>query len=456
MKIRNKILISFSSTVFLLIGITFIVIYLFYSEFREEEFQQRQKLKISTTLYFLTEIKKTNEELIEAVDRLTINDLFDEKLLLFNEKKQLIYSSVDNTIVARSREMLSALNAKNQWIETKDGLYDVVGTYIEKNGETYFGISKAYDTYGYSKLYFLRNSLLIAFIIITVSVLLISFFLAKRISKPLASLADFLASYRLSEERQLPKRINTSTAEIITLNDKFNELVERTHEAFAFQKHSIQHISHQLKTPITVLISELERIKSSDAAMNLQSDLESQIIKTKSLADIINILLEILKTETDQNINKEQIRIDEIIFDCIEDLNKLYPDFNFEINYISVEPEVERLILNSNKMLIRQVFQNLLSNCISYSDNSKAEIKIDCSFKDEVRIVISNAGRPVSEEEQKHLFSHFFRGENSWGKTGFGLGLALTKKIITLNRGTIVYSSPSTNQNIFQITLPLS
>src|SRR5690554_670852 len=221
MKIRNKILISFSSTIFLLIGIIFVVIYLFYSAFREEEFQQRQKQKISTTLFFLTEIKKTDDELIEAVDHLTINDLFDEKLLLFDENKQLIYSSVDDTPITISKEMLSGLNSENQWIETKDGLYDVVGTYIEKNGETYFGISKAYDTHGYSKLYFLRNSLLLALLVITVSVFLIASYLAKKIARPLADLANLLSSYRLTDEAPLPKRITTTTAEIISLNDKF-------------------------------------------------------------------------------------------------------------------------------------------------------------------------------------------------------------------------------------------
>lgn len=455
MKIRNKILISFSSTIFLLIGIIFVVIYLFYSAFREEEFQQRQKQKISTTLFFLTEIKKTDDELIEAVDHLTINDLFDEKLLLFDENKQLIYSSVDDTPITISKEMLSGLNSENQWIETKDGLYDVVGTYIEKNGETYFGISKAYDTHGYSKLYFLRNSLLLAFLVITISVFLIASYLAKKIARPLADLANLLSSYRLTDEAPLPKRITTTTAEIISLNDKFNELVNRTHEAFAFQKHSIQHISHQLKTPITVLISELERIKDKEEAEELRPELEIQIVKTKSLADIINILLEILKTETDQIISKKEIRIDEVIFDCVADLNQLYPHFHFEINYTSVDPEVNKLIFKINKMLIRQVFQNLLSNCIAYSDNDKAEIKIDCSLKEEVKVIISNSGKPLSEEERKHIFNHFFRGENSWGKTGFGLGLVLTQKILALNSGSIRYTNPSEHLNVFEITLPI-
>lgn len=455
MKIRNKILIYFSSTIISLIAATFFIIYIFFSANREEEFQQRQKQKISTTLYFLSEIKNTDGQLIEKIDRLTINDLFDEKLLLFNDKKELIYSSVDDTPVPISKEILSKLNSKNRWIETKDGYYDVVGTYIEGNGKTFFGISKAYDTFGYSKLFFLRNILIVSFIAITIALLLVSFYLAQRISKPLTDLANLLSSYRLGTN-QLSENIKTTTFEISYLNEKFNELVKRTQEAYAFQKNSIHHISHQLKTPITVLISELERIKNGDDSKNIKFELEHQIIKTKSLADIINVLLEISKSEAGQAISREQTRVDELIFDSIEEINTLYPGFNFEVIYLPHNPESNKLILDINEMLMRQAIQNLLNNCIAYSSNSNAEIIIDCTLVNELKISISNIGSPVTKEEERYLFSHFFRGENSRGKPGFGLGLVLTKKIIALNCGNIVYSNPSADLNIFELRFPLS
>ncbi|MGE5393872.1 MAG: sensor histidine kinase [Candidatus Saccharibacteria bacterium] len=455
MKIRNKILIYFSSTVITLTGITFLIIYLFFSANREQEFQQRQKQKILTTLYLLTEIKKIDEKLIEAIDSLTINDLFDEKLLIFNQKKELIYSSLDDIPIKVSKDLLSKLNKENRWIKTKEGLYDVVGSYIEKNGNAYYGISKAYDTFGYSKLIFLRNVFAISFILITATLLLVSFYLSKRISKPLTALANLLTSYRLGE-KQLPQNIRTTTFEITYLHEKFNELVKRTYEAFDYQKHTVHHMSHQLKTPIAVLISELERIKIRNQDENIKSDLENQIIKTKSLADIINILLEISKAESGQSIAREHLRVDEIIFDCIEELNTLYPDFNFEVNYIPQEPNVDNLVIYSNEMLIRQAMQNLLRNCIAYSDNNKAEIKIDCTQSEELSILISNTGQPVLAEEKKYLFDHFFRGENSRGKAGFGLGLVLTRKIMDLSDSSIIYSNPTDHLNVFELHFPLS
>ncbi|HUH75271.1 MAG TPA: HAMP domain-containing sensor histidine kinase [Chitinophagales bacterium] len=455
MKIRNKILIYFSSTIIVLLALTFSSIYIFYLSNREEEFQQRQKQKISNTLYFLYEIKKTDNELIEAIDQLTINDLFDEKLLLFNENKELIYSSIDDTPVVISKDMLSELNINHQWIETKDGLYDVIGTYIEKDGSIYYGISKAYDTFGYAKLYFLRNTLLIAFFIITASIFLVSFYLAKVISDPLSKLAHLLNSYRL-DENPTTEKIKTTTDEIIDLNDKFNELIKRTQESFAFQKQSIQHISHQLKTPIAVLTSELERIKNIKDQELIIVELDQQIIKTKFLADIINMLLEISKAETGQTLYKKATRIDEVIFDCIEELRFLYPDFNFNIRFVPLYPDADLLVLNINEMLIKQALMNLMSNCIAYSNEPKAEIKINCLSKDKLKISIINQGNPLTKEEEKYIFQHFFRGQNSQGKIGFGLGLVLTQKIVALHSGNIQYSNPKDHINVFEISIPFS
>ncbi|MGN6439152.1 MAG: sensor histidine kinase [Agriterribacter sp.] len=454
MKIRNKILLYFSATTILLVGIMFLIIYWLFSEFREEDFQQRQKDKILSTLHFISEVEKDKKELIEAVNRLTINSLLNEKLLIFDSSKNLIYSSLDDVPIGYSNEWLNELNEKNQWKEQMDGVYDVVAIYFKSNDKSYYGISKAYDEFGYTKLSFLRNLLIIVFIIFTALVVLLSVYIANRIAQPISMLSTLLGKYRLGES-VAGESIQTNTFEIDFLNAKFNELVNRTNEAYVFQKNSIHHISHQLKTPIAVLISELERIKQRTGDNAVQNDIDRQIAKTKSLADVITVLLEISKIESGQNVAKQPVRIDEIVFDCIEELNMLYPGFVFEVHYIPDAPDASKLVVNANEMLLQEAFKNLLGNCIAYSSEAKAEITIDCTGSQQLKISIVNQGRSVAPEEKKYLFSHFFRGENSRGKVGFGLGLVLTKNIIELHRGTIVYANPQENINAFIIQLPL-
>ena len=156
MGIRKKILLYFSLTTISLTGVALLFIYTLFAEYREEEFQQLQKEKIKSALFFLSEIKKADNELTEAIDRLTINDLYNEKLLIFNHKKELIYSSIDDTPIQYSKSILNELSEKNEWFESKDELFDVVGLYFQNNGNAYYGISKAYDKFGYSKLNYLK------------------------------------------------------------------------------------------------------------------------------------------------------------------------------------------------------------------------------------------------------------------------------------------------------------
>src|SRR5690606_31020531 len=96
MSIRRKILLYFSATIISLLGITLFFIYTLFYEFREEEFQQKQKQKITSTIKFLTEIKQADESIIQALDRISINEFYDEKLLIFDASKNLIYSSIDD------------------------------------------------------------------------------------------------------------------------------------------------------------------------------------------------------------------------------------------------------------------------------------------------------------------------------------------------------------------------
>src|SRR5690606_544889 len=166
MSIRRKILLYFSTTIISLLGITLFFIYTLFYEYREEEFQQKQKQKITSTIKFLTEIKRADESIIQAMNRISINEFYDEKLLIFDYNKSLIYSSIDDLIVPDQdvKEILNVLTVANPWLDTKEDLYDVVGVYVKYNNNTYYGINKAFDEAGYSKLDFLRYVLVFMFL----------------------------------------------------------------------------------------------------------------------------------------------------------------------------------------------------------------------------------------------------------------------------------------------------
>ncbi len=453
MKLKNKILIYFSSTLILLSIIALTVIFLLFSEFRQDEFQQRQKQKIKLTVDLLAEYKTMSKNLTELMDNLTIHDFYDEKMLIFDSQKELTYSSVDDLPIVDYKTILNTLSPSNRWVESKEGDYEVVGVYIEGKNAHFYAISKAYDNFGYAHLYFLRNVLIVIFFVISTIIILVSIYFSNIIAKPIKSLAEHLNRIDLNKEDNKNVITDSSTFELQYLTQRFNELLDRTKEAFAFQKHAAHHISHELKTPIAVLVSEMEKIVSQTSEPTLRNQLNGQILKTKSLGEVIHILLELSKVESGYDMTTQEFRVDELLFDIISELNMLFSDFKFEVSYLSDKMEEDKLIIKANKLLIKQAFLNLLSNCIAYSSNSTAKIEIDTSLKNRLIINVSNPGDTLSDDEQKFLFNHFYRGSNSHGKAGFGLGLVFAKRIFELHKGKIRYSAPATDINLFEIIL---
>ena len=452
MKIRDKIVAYFSSVVIALVTITFIVIYFLFAAYREEEFQQQQKDKIKYTIKLIVEYKELSENLADMMDELSIHDFYDEKMLIFNKEKELVFSSVDDLEIINYKEILSEISTENRWYENKQGDYDIVALYTENGEKAYYAISKAYDAFGYTKLNFLRTLLISIFIVIVFVVVMMAIFLSNKIAQPIVKLTEKLAEIDFSKENTPDVHIDTTSYEINQLTERFNDLKERTNEAFAFQKHTVQHISHQLKTPIAVLVSELEKIKREIKEVELQQMVEEQVIKAKSLGGVINALLEISKIESGQFSNTQKTRVDELIFDVIEELTIIYPNFEFNVNYSPMEFDDKKLLVDLNSLLMRQAFLNLLANCIAYSLSNRAAIQIDCSQDEALQILFINDGERIAEEEERFLFHHFFRGENSKKSTGFGLGLVLTKKILELNNASISYEF-SENKNIFKVKM---
>lgn len=453
MNIRQKILLSFSSVTIVLLGVSFIVIYTLFAEYREEEFQQRLKEKMTSTLNFIEEAQKINASILQALERVTLNEAYEEKILLFDEDKKLIYSSIDDLKITFAQSLLNDLNAENNWIETKSDDYDIVAVHLNFQNDQFYGISMAYDNFGYSKLRYLKYVLLVIFFIIAFTILVVTFYISRQISLPINTMAVQIENLTFDSADQKIEIPNTRD-EIHVLAVKFNELMKRLNEAFAFQKHVVHHISHELKTPIAVLVSNFERIEHEQDTVKIRQFLKLQKEDTKHLADIINALLDIARAESGTNIKNETVRVDDLIFDTIEKLKIVYPQGVFLVEIANDIESEDHLIVTGNRRLLTAAFSNLLTNAIHYSSDGRVKIQITANVFN-VNVSITNAGETIADTELPFMFQHFFRGENSRGKRGFGLGLVLINRIITLHAGTVAYQKDN-NLNIFRIKIPLS
>ncbi|MCZ2480686.1 sensor histidine kinase [Aquirufa nivalisilvae] len=452
MSIRQRILIYFSVLSISVVGVTFLLLFTVFKNYRKEDFQQRIKDHIFSTMGILAEVRELDQDIIQSMRELTVNKLFREKTLLFDSQKKLIYSSIDDTKIEFSTELLKELNQDRSIIETEEGGLDVVAVTFRIRGKQFYGISKAYDKFGHSKLDFLKNILWVFFVLISALILLSSFILSKQITQPIIQMASALKVINMETPHSfLP--IPENKDEIYLLAQRFNELMTRLQNSFAFQKHAVHHISHELKTPIAILVSNLENLEKEKDPIQLVKGIQNQKEDTLLLGDMINALLEIAKVETHANLSFQRIRLDEIVFDACSEAKKLYPKFKFDIK---IHPNIEqedKLVIDGNIRLIQMAVQNLLLNCIHYSTTKRAEIMFQFQYG-ELKIFFSNEGPSISASEVPYLFQHFFRGSNSQGKRGFGLGLVLVNKIVQLHGGKIDYQVDSNTRNVFTLHFP--
>lgn len=454
MKIRKKLILYFSSTTIILTGITLLFIYSLFAAYREEEFQQRLKDKIVFSIKFLSEVQETNKGLLGSLDRVTINDLYEEKMLLFSADKKLIYASLDDTKIFHATQLLSRLSTSHTWIETKEGNFDVIATTINLNGKVYYGIYKAYDTFGYQQMEFLKYVLWGAFSFITLITLLITFYLSRQISSPINRMAKEISNLQFDDGESFITVPETKD-EINYLARKFNELMDRLQKAFSYQNHVIHHISHELKTPITVLVSNFEKIEKERDLSAIQKMIINQKEDTIALSNTINALLEISKVEAGKSVVKETVRVDEFVIDIIPKIKALYPDTDFMLDFAGDIPDESLLTVTGNSRLLSLAFTNLLINSARYSSDNASRIIIRPDDK-QLKIAFINVGKPILNEERKYLFNYFFRGKNSDAKRGFGLGLVMVHKIMVVHGGYITYDNPDASTNIFTVVFPLS
>ena len=233
--------------------------------------------------------------------------------------------------------------------------------------------------------------------------------------------------------------------------DEFKFMMDRIEISYQKQKEFTAHASHELRTPLSRMTSQIENaVSDPDIQPKNKSFLNGILSDVNHLSELIHSLLILSKIDNKRTENHETQRIDEILFSSIEKINKAFPDFVILFEIEDNDNLDTALEIQGNKNLLEIALTNVLKNACIYSDNKQAKVKISTDHYHLI-VSVSNTGNTLSEEEQKNLFQPFMRGENAKGTSGFGLGLRIVQRILTLHKANIIYSIPNINTNLFQL-----
>jgi two-component system, OmpR family, sensor histidine kinase ArlS len=453
MKLREKIILLFSGSFLLVLGIALLAVYFSMAEYREQEFLQRLKERTTTTLRLLLDVQKIDHDLLRVLDETTINNFYDEKILLFDSAHSVIYSSVDDTAIHFPLEIIKSLKDGEDEIFYREDGYDVYAHSIIHNNKKYYAIGKAYDRYGTEKMQFLVATLIGVFLFALAIQILLALYLSRQITKPIALLTQEVKNKSIADLSQVS--VPHTQDEIALLASGFNTMLERVEQSYTYQKNLIHHISHELKTPIAVLISNIERVSAEKDIVKWQESLEFQKNGLMQMSAVISTLLDISKYESNtEQLSAQTVRIDELLFSIFESLQVVAREATFELAVNENIKDTEELTCIGNERMLNIAFLNILKNAISYSTDQRVSVEL-LRVEKMLEIRVVNNGDTLAPVDQQNLFSYFFRGSNSNKKIGIGLGLVMVSKIIQLHKGTISYSIEG-GKNQFAIQLPRS
>lgn len=219
------------------------------------------------------------------------------------------------------------------------------------------------------------------------------------------------------------------------------------------QNRFITDASHELRTPITSLKSEIEvnlrdRKLKREAKKVLQSNLED-VNRLQTLTDDLIRLTQYQKTN---GLVIEKVSLSEIIKEAVSKVLNLA-----KVKKIAIKDQIKDSVLEGDKKSLTEVLVILLDNAIKYSPKNTT-IKLTTKRNDHYLIIdITDQGIGIDKEDLPYLFDRFYRADKSRTKTnvaGYGLGLSIAKQIINKHHGDIKVESKLGKGSIFSIVFP--
>ena len=450
---KNKL--STKIFTYLAIFSLFILIFLFFFQvIFINTFYEWTKTKTIKNLSKDILVTENDTSLYDKLDRVSYEE--NVCIELSNSNGDNLYSSSGNNCRLRSKMIKRKFILSNKMTNT----YNLVNNFTKEksimtatkiSNNLYIFISTSLIPLD-STINIIEQQLIVVSIVVLLLSIVVAYFISKRLSDPIIKIskaANLIAKGKLKTNFETTSDIK----ELIDLTNALNDMKEELSKTEELQKDLMANVSHDLKTPLTMIKAYAELIL--DININDKekciSNLNIIIEEVNRLNDLVNDILALTKVENDLD------KLDISNFNLIKLIEKIVKQHNiyvikdgYSIEFIN--NNIKELMVDADKKKIEQVIYNLLNNALNYTgDNKKVTIKVVENIKD-YTIMVIDSGKGIAKKETDHIFDRYYRSKKNHKRYvyGTGLGLSIVKNILLLhnfdygvtskkNKGTTFY-----------------
>jgi signal transduction histidine kinase/ligand-binding sensor domain-containing protein/DNA-binding response OmpR family regulator len=259
------------------------------------------------------------------------------------------------------------------------------------------------------------------------------------------------------------KELEKQKHEILRQRDQVEEMTQKVHEADQMKLRFFTNISHEFRTPLTLILGPVEKMLNSNLSKEIYEQLSLIHRNSLRLLRLMNEIMDFRKIETGRmklrvTNNDLSAFMHEIYFSFNELAKRQKISYSFECNVPEINGWFDR-----DKM--EKILFNLISNAFKFtppggeiSVTVEEESRLDDNNKKKYGVIkVSDNGRGISKENLERIFDRFYQveGSTSTGWQGSGVGLSLTKNLVDIHYGTIDVKSERWKGTVFSVSIPI-
>ncbi|PWK79194.1 signal transduction histidine kinase [Mucilaginibacter oryzae] len=449
MKIKNKLALNFSLiTAGILLLILLAIFLAFYSFVRADFYEHlNDRAKVAAQLYL--EADEISSDSLGHVREQYLAKLPQERIGIYNERNESFLAHKNSywtdKVIDRVR--------KKEYLQFAEGNRQTVGVYYRDNQGNFVILVSAVDADHNDQLVDIARIMLVAFIVINGAV----FFIGRRFAqRSLSPINDLISQMQQITVNDLHVRVREGEGkdEITELARNFNRLLEHLYNAFELQQTFVTNASHELRTPVTSIIGEIEvGLKRERSAAEYQQLLASVLNDAENLNDTISSLMELAQSDLEYTRAKlTPVMIDELIWEIHHYWNTKKEKGKLIVEMQHMPEDANHLVMMVSKPLLIIALNNIIGNAFKFSGGKPVVCTLNVDDK-LIKIAIRDGGIGIPAEDIDKIFNSFYRSPNGRSFKGSGIGLYITRKIVQLFGGTITVT-PAQPGSVFLLTFP--